>query len=282
MRDTSPEQAQAIAHGHRQGVPHRGLRARDARRAPRRARSRSPWCSRRRPRSPPVSPKPVRNIALGAVLGLLLGLGAALVRETLDKTVKTQDDVKADHRRADPRRDHARPGCREAPADRRGRPPLAAGRGLPVAAHQPAVRRRREPPAHPGHHVVPGRRGQVDDVGQPRAHHGAGRLQGLPRRGRPAPPQGARLPRPRGRGGPHRRADRPGRGLRRDPALRRHQPVGARRGPDPAEPLRAARLHGDAQPAHPPRVALRLRGHRLPAHAARSPMPWCSRAWSTA
>lgn len=43
----------------------------------------------------PVSPKPVRNIALGAVLGLLLGLGAALVRETLDKTVKTQDDVKA-------------------------------------------------------------------------------------------------------------------------------------------------------------------------------------------
>ncbi len=43
----------------------------------------------------PVSPKPVRNIALGAVLGLLLGLAAALVRETLDKTVKTQDDVKA-------------------------------------------------------------------------------------------------------------------------------------------------------------------------------------------
>jgi capsular exopolysaccharide synthesis family protein len=43
----------------------------------------------------PVSPKPVRNIILGAVLGLLLGLAAALVRETLDKTVKTQDDVKA-------------------------------------------------------------------------------------------------------------------------------------------------------------------------------------------
>ena len=42
----------------------------------------------------PVSPKPARNIALAAVLGLLLGLGAALVRETLDKTIKTQDDVK--------------------------------------------------------------------------------------------------------------------------------------------------------------------------------------------
>jgi len=43
----------------------------------------------------PVSPKPVRNIALGAVLGVLLGLGVALVRETLDRTVKTQDDIKA-------------------------------------------------------------------------------------------------------------------------------------------------------------------------------------------
>lgn len=43
----------------------------------------------------PVSPVPVRNIALGAVLGLLLGLGVALLRETLDKTVKTQDDLKA-------------------------------------------------------------------------------------------------------------------------------------------------------------------------------------------
>ena len=42
----------------------------------------------------PVSPKPLRNLLLGAVLGLMLGLGAALVRETLDKTVKTTDDVK--------------------------------------------------------------------------------------------------------------------------------------------------------------------------------------------
>jgi capsular exopolysaccharide synthesis family protein len=45
--------------------------------------------------SSPVSPVPVRNIALGLVLGLLLGLGVALLRETLDKTVKTQDDIKA-------------------------------------------------------------------------------------------------------------------------------------------------------------------------------------------
>lgn len=42
----------------------------------------------------PVSPNPVRNLALGAVLGLLLGLGAALLRHMLDTTVRTTDDVK--------------------------------------------------------------------------------------------------------------------------------------------------------------------------------------------
>ncbi|QKE85626.1 polysaccharide biosynthesis tyrosine autokinase [Arthrobacter sp. NEB 688] len=42
----------------------------------------------------PVSPNPVRNIALGVVLGLLLGLGAAVLREMLDRGVKTTDDVK--------------------------------------------------------------------------------------------------------------------------------------------------------------------------------------------
>ena len=68
---------------------------------------------------------------------------------------------------------------------------------------------------------------------------------------------------------PHRRAHRPGRRPRRHPALRRHQPVGARRRPDPAEPVRAAGLDRDAQHARPPGLALRLRRHRLPAR--RSP-----------
>ena len=43
----------------------------------------------------PVSPQPVRNIAIGLVLGLLSGLGAAVLRETLDRTVKTLEDLKA-------------------------------------------------------------------------------------------------------------------------------------------------------------------------------------------
>lgn len=43
----------------------------------------------------PVSPKPVRNIGLAAVLGLLLGLGVAFLRETLDNTVKSGLDIAA-------------------------------------------------------------------------------------------------------------------------------------------------------------------------------------------
>jgi capsular exopolysaccharide synthesis family protein len=39
--------------------------------------------------SSPVSPQPVRNIGLGLILGLLLGAGAATLRETLDTTIKS-------------------------------------------------------------------------------------------------------------------------------------------------------------------------------------------------
>jgi succinoglycan biosynthesis transport protein ExoP len=40
----------------------------------------------------PVSPKPTRNLALGVVLGLLLGLGLALLRDLLDTTIKGEKD----------------------------------------------------------------------------------------------------------------------------------------------------------------------------------------------
>ncbi|WP_114424550.1 polysaccharide biosynthesis tyrosine autokinase [Nocardioides houyundeii] len=43
----------------------------------------------------PVSPQPVRNLGLAAVLGLLLGLGLAVVRELLDTSVTSSDDVNA-------------------------------------------------------------------------------------------------------------------------------------------------------------------------------------------
>ena len=41
----------------------------------------------------PVSPRPVRNLALGLVLGLLLGFGLALLRDLLDTTVKGEADL---------------------------------------------------------------------------------------------------------------------------------------------------------------------------------------------
>ncbi len=41
----------------------------------------------------PVSPQPVRNLTLGAVLGLLAGFGVALLRDLMDTRVKAQRDV---------------------------------------------------------------------------------------------------------------------------------------------------------------------------------------------
>lgn len=41
----------------------------------------------------PVSPRPARNLALAAFLGLILGLGLAVARRSLDTTVKTPDQV---------------------------------------------------------------------------------------------------------------------------------------------------------------------------------------------
>lgn len=41
----------------------------------------------------PISPQPRRNLALGLVLGLLLGLGAALLRDMLDTTIKSPRDL---------------------------------------------------------------------------------------------------------------------------------------------------------------------------------------------
>ena len=41
----------------------------------------------------PVAPKPTRNIALGLILGLLLGVGIAVLRERFDNRVRSKDDV---------------------------------------------------------------------------------------------------------------------------------------------------------------------------------------------
>jgi capsular exopolysaccharide synthesis family protein len=45
------------------------------------------------PSSSPVSPKPVRNLIFGALIGLILGLGLALLLEQLDRRLKREDDL---------------------------------------------------------------------------------------------------------------------------------------------------------------------------------------------
>ncbi len=45
------------------------------------------------PSATPVSPTPRRNIALGAFVGLVLGVGAALLFEHLDDSVKSKEDI---------------------------------------------------------------------------------------------------------------------------------------------------------------------------------------------
>lgn len=41
----------------------------------------------------PVKPDPMLNMAIGAVIGLMLGVGLAFLLEYLDTTVKTEDDI---------------------------------------------------------------------------------------------------------------------------------------------------------------------------------------------
>src|SRR6185436_15007000 len=43
----------------------------------------------------PIAPRPLRNLAVGTLLGLLLGFGLALLRERLDHSVYTKEEVEA-------------------------------------------------------------------------------------------------------------------------------------------------------------------------------------------
>jgi capsular exopolysaccharide synthesis family protein len=43
----------------------------------------------------PASPRPLRNLILGAVLGLMLGVVAAIVRDRLDQRIRSREDVEA-------------------------------------------------------------------------------------------------------------------------------------------------------------------------------------------
>ena len=85
---------------------------------------------------------------------------------------------------------------------RGGRGPRGRGRGVPAAAHQPALRRRRQPAAQHRGHQRQRRRGQVDGLVQPGPDDGGGRSAHPPHRRRPAPAEPGHHLRP----GPRRRA----------------------------------------------------------------------------
>ncbi len=48
---------------------------------------------RAKPESSPVSPTPAKNIGFGALIGIVLGLGLALLLEQMDRRVKREDDL---------------------------------------------------------------------------------------------------------------------------------------------------------------------------------------------
>ena len=74
----------------------------------------------------PVEPTPARTAMLAAVVGLLIGLGAAFLLDYLDDKVRSEDDLDAARRPAGARRRADRPAARQ-PADRHQR----AGTRLP-------------------------------------------------------------------------------------------------------------------------------------------------------
>ena len=93
----------------------------------------------------PVSPQPLRNLALAGVLGLLLGVGLAVARELLDTSVKGADDI-AEITSAPVLGNIFQDTDAKRAPQRGALHRDAVGRGLPRAAHQHAVRRHRPRP----------------------------------------------------------------------------------------------------------------------------------------
>ena len=163
-------------------------RARDAPGQDRTPPSRPPSSTRRTCRPSPVSPQPVRNLGLAVVLGLLLGVGLAVVRELLDTSVKGPDDIAQITDTPvlggilfDPQRTQAAADLADL------LPALAARRGLPDPADQPAVRRRRPDQEGLRRHQLGAGRGQDQHGQQHRAGSADRRAADAAHRRRPAP-----------------------------------------------------------------------------------------------
>ena len=76
----------------------------------------------------PISPKPLRDAALGATAGLLIGLGIELLREKFDDKVNTAEEIEEIT---------AQPAARADPEGRAGPPPRRRWSFAPVSSPRP-------------------------------------------------------------------------------------------------------------------------------------------------
>ena len=103
--------------------------------------------------SAPFTPNYTRNLAVGALVGILLGYVAAFARMNLDRKLRSVEEVEElietpvlailpDVKEPRPQAGHWRGPL----------PPRTSGRGFPPAAHQLPIHRRRQPHPQRGHH----------------------------------------------------------------------------------------------------------------------------------
>ena len=223
----------------------------------------------------PSSPNHRQDVALGFVAGLVLGVGFAFLRERMDDRIHGRAQLEAAVGAPVLAVVPKVPGWRKRSADEARhdvgvREP--GRRGLPLAAHEPAVHlARRERAGHLGDQPARGR-GQDHDGRQPRHHARAHRQAGHGALGRSAQASAAPVLRPGQREGtllgPRRsggaRRGRPASGGSRL-AAHRDQRAGA------PEPGRAPQLGRDGVPPQPASV-------RRPTTSSSTPR----RCWSSA
>ena len=188
----TPEAAQALAQAgveaHRRGGRERGEQVAAAG-----LERRAAWCvwtpvDNASLPAAPFTPNYARNLLLGGFVGILLGYLAAFVRMNLDRKLRSVDEVEELDRDSGAGHRARRQGPRP-PSDREHRrlQPRPRGRGLPPAAHQLPVRRRRQPDPQRGDHQRQRGRGQVHGGGQPGPRARQRRSGDRPGRRRPAP-----------------------------------------------------------------------------------------------
>ena len=144
----------------------------------------------------PVSPRKTLNLVLGFVVGLALGIVAALIREATDTTVRSGAELYDLTGLERPRIGALRLVVPDPAARRHAAARLRRG-GLPDDPDDPAVRQRRRTTAPDRGEQRDRVRGQVVHRREPRHHHGPGRPLRVPRRGRPPASACGRLPGPR-------------------------------------------------------------------------------------